>query len=143
MLGTFRALIEKMKHEILFDNVLLPWCVEWLNIMSNNTHRGIRHTGTEAAIGLMVQLAGLLAELDSSKQSKERLQSGKKNKKDATAVGLAAEIEQLELRGKRTPSRRAAAAQPPCSPASPPCLYGRSGCVGDLALRERLRPPLP
>ena len=59
----YTSLLDKVKHEILYDDVLLPWLVEWLTIVTQSGHRGLRHTGTELAMGVMVHLCELQAEL--------------------------------------------------------------------------------
>ena len=37
--------LPQVKHEILFDEVLMPWLIEWLMICSQSHHRGVRHLG--------------------------------------------------------------------------------------------------
>ena len=49
MTALWRQLIDKTQHEVLFDGVLFPWVIEWMCAMSQSKHRGVRHTGTEAA----------------------------------------------------------------------------------------------
>ena len=53
------ALLEKVKHEIVFDQVMLPWFAEWMTIMAYSSHRGMRHTGTEVGMAMMVKLTSL------------------------------------------------------------------------------------
>jgi cohesin complex subunit SA-1/2 len=93
-------LLEKVKHEILFDEVLLPWLIEWVTIMTTSQHRGTRHTGTEAAMTVMGTLATLVVEVRTAKAAKERLQAGKK-KKDAMGAALTQDIERLSQRAAR------------------------------------------
>lgn len=92
LLGLWRALVDKTKHEVAFDNTLLPWCIEWLCIMSSSAHRGLRHTGTEVAMALMVRLAELLVEVEAQEAAKKRQQVSKGGKKGAS--GMAALVEQ-------------------------------------------------
>ena len=95
MLRVFRALVETTKHEVLYDQVLLPWTVEWLMITASSNHRGMRHTSTEIAMALLVHLVNLRIEVEAARASKERLVSGKRTKKDSMAQSLVAEIETL------------------------------------------------
>jgi hypothetical protein len=92
VIGLWRALIDKTKNEEAFDNVLLPWCIEWQCIMSSSMHRGLRHTGTEVAMALMVRLTELLVELETQQQAKQRQQASQGGKKGAS--GMAALVEQ-------------------------------------------------
>ena len=42
VLKIIEQLLEKVKHELLYDEVLLPWLIEWAEIMSRSAHRGVR-----------------------------------------------------------------------------------------------------
>ena len=46
--------------------------------MSNSSHRGLRHTGTEVAMTLMVQLTEVLRDLEAQKVATQRQQLAKK-----------------------------------------------------------------
>ena len=58
--------------------MMLPWTVWWLTVMSNSSHRGLRHTGTEVAMTLMVQLTEVLRDLEAQKVATQRQQLAKK-----------------------------------------------------------------
>lgn len=98
VIGLWRALIDKTKHEEAFDNVLLPWCIEWLCIMSSSTHRGLRHTGTEVAMALMVRLTELLVELEAEQLAKQRQQASQAGKKGGSGMAALVEKELVKLR---------------------------------------------
>ena len=91
-------LLEKIKHEILFDQVLLPWLVEWMTILSLSPHRGVRHTGVEVGMTMMCKLASLQVEVMSTKSAKERLAAGgagKGGKKSSVTENLEKESKRL------------------------------------------------
>ena len=50
-------LLDKVQHELLYDEVLLPWMIEWVGIMTNQSHRGMRHTASEVAMTMISKLA--------------------------------------------------------------------------------------
>ena len=56
----------QVKHEILYDEVLLPWAIEWVATMSLSAHRGMRHTATEAAMAMMSTLSALKVEVNAA-----------------------------------------------------------------------------
>lgn len=95
--GLFKVLttlVDKIKHEILFDEKLMPCFMEWLIIGSLSSARCIRHTGCEMAMELMVHLAGITLEIQGRKRAKEQLQSSKK-KKDHISDTLSADAQRL------------------------------------------------
>ena len=106
---TSDCLPHQVKHEILFDEVLMPWLLEWLMICSQVhacaqhgaqhgtqplcaaatecpcscsqcNHHGVRHTAVEFAMAAFERLAHIAKELRSARQNAERLSSGKRRK---------------------------------------------------------------
>lgn len=99
LLRLWGLLIEKAKHEVVFDQMLIPWCIEWLCIVSASNHRGMRHTGTEVAMSLMVSLTELFVDIQSKKTVKLRQGANKKrmaNTSKADAAELDARASSLE-----------------------------------------------
>ena len=94
LLRLWGLLIEKAKHEVIFDQTLIPWCIEWLCIISGSNHRGMRHTGTEVAMSLMVKLTELIVEVQSTKTAKSRQGASRNRATEASEADTA----QLEAR---------------------------------------------
>ena len=44
-----QCLIDKIKHQIIFDEKLLPYLLDWLFVCSMSTARCMRHTAAELA----------------------------------------------------------------------------------------------
>ena len=73
------------------DPVLVGRLSQWLTVLSTASHRGLRHTGTEVAMALMVQLTELLVERKKAAKALERQKGGGGKKKGAQAKEAAAE----------------------------------------------------
>ena len=80
--------------------MLLPWLIEWVTIQGHSCHRGMRHTAAKVAMHIMPTLCTLKQETLKQKESKARLQAGKKAK-NALGASLAKEVETLETRAAR------------------------------------------
>ena len=100
--GMWRNLIDKIKHEVAYDNILLPWCIEWLCIMCSSAHRGLRHTGTEVAMTLMTRLTELLIEVEAEAVAKERQQAYRGSKKEGSGMAALVQEEVERLKAQAT-----------------------------------------
>ena len=96
VLVLWRSLLDKIKHEVLYDEVLLGHVADMLSIMACTTHRGVRHTGVEIAMATMFKLAELLAELKALHDNKTRQQSGKKKNAGSMPAALAKELGEID-----------------------------------------------
>ena len=96
VLVLWRSLLDKIKHEALYDDVLLGHVADMLSIMACTTHRGIRHTGVEIAMATMLKLAELLAELKVLHGNKTRQQAGKKKNAGSMPAALAKELAEID-----------------------------------------------
>jgi hypothetical protein len=88
LLRLVENLLGKVQHEILYDQVFLPWLIEWASIMTTMKHRGVRHTGTEVGMIVLLRLSDMLVTLAKNANDKERQGGGKKKKKDAMSALL-------------------------------------------------------
>ena len=57
--------------------VLLPWLIEWITVMSLSPHRGIRHTGTEIGMAMLIKLTCLQTVAMRTKIHRERLHASR------------------------------------------------------------------
>ena len=96
LLSVWEALIKKIRYDLLCDRTLVPWVAEHLCIASNSNHRGVRHTHTEVAMQLMVQVSEYVAEYEAQKDAKERQQTGKKKRGGHVAQMTAEEVAELD-----------------------------------------------
>ena len=55
--------------------VLLPWMIEWVGIMTNQNHRGMRHTASEVAMAMISKLAEIKSGVDEKRAQKVRAPS--------------------------------------------------------------------
>eukprot|EP00900_Chrysochromulina_parva_P000429 jgi/Chrpa1/10387/Chrysochromulina_OHIO_Genome00018835-RA len=90
------TLLDKVKHEILFDEVLMPRLLEWFEICRQEYNQGMQHITVEFAMAAFERLAHIAEELGSARQNAERFCSGKR-RKDAMgqSLSLSANAEQL------------------------------------------------
>ena len=80
--------------------MLLPWLIEWMQIISTSSHRGLRHTAVEVAMCVMSSLCALKLEVASAREAKERLTMGKKKKKDTMSAAIEEEMARLTERSE-------------------------------------------
>lgn len=77
------------------NRVLMPACIEWLVFMTHSMHRGVRHTGTEAALAVMIAMNEIHVEMLGVEAQQRRLQGGQK-KKDVMQAALVEALEKLQ-----------------------------------------------
>lgn len=77
------------------NRVLMPACIEWLVFMTHSMHRGVRHTGTEAALAVMIAMSEIHVEMLGVEAQQRRLQGGQK-KKDVMQAALVEALEKLQ-----------------------------------------------
>ena len=90
------TLLGKVKHELFFDERLVPWLLEWLMMMSMSSHRAVRHTGCELSMALLTHFAAFATEIGQARQVKERLKSSKR-RKDQMGDALSADADRLAM----------------------------------------------
>ena len=92
----WRTLVEKIKHEVVYDGLFLTSVVAMLQIMAASGHRGVRHTSTELGMETLSKLVELLVELDAQHDSKSRQQTGKKKQAGTMHAEMAQDIKDIE-----------------------------------------------
>jgi len=92
----WRTLVEKVKHEVIYDGLFLTSVVAMLQIMAASGHRGVRHTSTELGMETLSKLIELLVELDAQHDSKSRQQTGKKKQAGSMHAEMAQDIKDIE-----------------------------------------------
>lgn len=92
----WRTLLEKLKHEVIYDDVFLVNVVNMISIMSGFNHRGVRHTAAELGLETMIKLVEVEVELAAQYESKSRQQTGKKKAKGTVHADLAQELRDIE-----------------------------------------------
>ena len=92
----WRTLVEKIKHEVIYDGLFLTSVVAMLQIMAASGHRGVRHTSTELGMETLSKLVELLVELDTQHESKSRQQTGKKKQAGTMHAEMAQDIKDIQ-----------------------------------------------